>query len=73
MKKTDFIFSIKFKITHLNDDELKNELYSIISTTKNTIENITIYENYLEYVSEQVLEEFEKHINFALAKNIVKK
>ena len=73
MEKNDFFCSIKFKITHLNGDELKNELYSIISTTKNTIENITIYENYLEYISEQALLEFDKHIKFDLAIKIVKR
>ena len=73
MEKNDFKCSIKFKITHFNGDELKDELYSIISTTKNTVENITIYENYLEYFSEKALEEFEKYINYTLAKKIVKR
>ena len=72
-EKNDFICSIKFKITHVNGNKLENELYSIISTTKNTIENITIYQNYLEFFSQQALEKFEKSINFTLAKKIVKR
>ena len=73
MKKNDFECSIKFKITHINGDELKNELYYVICITKNTVENITIYENFLEYFSEKSLEEFEKYFKNDLAKKIVKK
>ena len=71
--KNDFIYSRKYKITHLNGNELKNEFYSIMATIKNTIENVTIYENRFEYTSESALEEYEKYIKFDLAQKIVKK
>ena len=73
MAKNDFTCSIKFKVTHFNGEGLKNELYSIISTTKNTIENITIFENHIEFFPEKAPEEFEKYINHTLAKKIVKR
>lgn len=73
IKKKDFIYSIRFKISHLNGNELKNEFYYIITTTRNTIENMPIVEYAIEYVSELALEEFEKYIKLSLMTKLIKK
>ena len=73
IKKNDFIYSINFKMTHLNGNELKNELYYRITTTKNTIENMSIVEFVIIYFSELALEEFEKYIKLPLMTKVIKK
>ena len=71
--ENDFIYYFKFRITHLNGKELKNENYSIVSLTKNTIDNYPIYENRIEYTSELALKEYENIVKFSISKKILEK
>ena len=73
IEKNDFIYSMKYKITHLNGFTTKNELYSIFSATKITTQNMSIIETKIKYISDLALEEYEKYIKFSSLKIFIKK
>ena len=73
IENNDFIYSIKYLITHLNGFECNKEIYYYNSLIKNTNDNSTIIESRLEYEIDFNLDELEKYINLTLGQKIIKK
>ena len=73
IENNDFLYSIKYLITHLNGTECDKEIYYYNSLIKNTNDNSTIIETRLEYEIDYSLDELEKYINLSLVKKIPKK
>ena len=72
IENNDFLYSIKYLITHLNGTECDKEIYYYNSLIKNTNDNSTIIETRLEYEIDFSLDELEKYINLSMAKKIIK-
>ena len=72
IENNDFIYSIKYLISHLNGIEFNKEIYYYNSIIKNTNDNSTIIETRLEYEKDFSLDELEKYINLSLVKKIIK-
>jgi hypothetical protein len=73
IENNDFIYSIKYLITHLNGFECNKEIYYYNSLIKNTNDNSSIIESRLEYEIDFNLDELEKYINLTLGQKIIKK
>ena len=71
IEKNDFIIENKYKLTHLNEKELINDIYIFFSIIKNTSDNTTIVEIRLEFDSELTLEKFQQYIKLPLLKKII--
>ena len=72
IENNDFLYSIKYLITHLNGTECDKEIYYYNSLIKNTNDNSTIIETRLEYEIDFSLDELEKYINLSMSKKIIK-
>ena len=68
--KNDFIIENKYKITHLNEQELDNDIFIYFTIIKNTSDNSTIVESRLEFDSEITYEKFQQYFKLHLLKKV---
>ena len=68
--KNDFIIENKYKITHLNEQELDNDVFIYFTIIKNTSDNSTIVESRLEFDSEITYEKFQQYFKLHLLKKV---
>ena len=71
--KNDFIVENKYRITHLNDQELNNDIFIYFTLIKNTSDNTTIVEARIEFDSEISYEKFQQFFELSSLKKIVMK
>ena len=71
--KNDFIIENKYRITHLNEQELDKDIYIFFTIIKNTSDNTTIVESRLEFDSEIAYEKFQQYFKLPLLKKIIMK
>ena len=71
IEKNDFHRVNRYRITHLNGVEFKDEIEIEASLIKNTIDNTTIIEVRLNFNSDLALSNLEKIIEFSLIKKII--
>ena len=68
IEKNDFIIENKYKITHLNENELISDIYIFFSIIKNTSDNTTIVDSRLEFDSEITYKNFNNILNYLYLK-----
>ena len=71
IEKNDFIMENKYKITHFNEKELTNDIFTFFTIIKNTTDNTTIVEVRLEFDSEITYKEFSQFVKLPLLKKIL--
>ena len=73
IEKNDFHRVNRYRITHLNGVEFKDEIEIEASLIKNTIDNTTIIEVRLDFRTDIALNNLEKYIKIALIKKVIDK
>ena len=73
IEKNDFHRVNRYRITHLNGVEFKDEIEIEASLIKNTIDNTTIIEVRLDFRTDLALNNLEKYIKIALIKKVIDK
>ena len=73
IEKNDFHRVNRYRITHLNGVEFKDEIEIEASLIKNTIDNTTIIEVRLDFRTDIALNNLEKYIKIALIKKVIEK
>ena len=73
IEKNDFHRVNRYRITHLNGVEFKDEIEIEASLIKNTIDNTTIIEVRLDFKTDIALNNLEKYIKIALIKKVIEK